>query len=144
MSFDFNRPELPALGWLTSMKKDDRSIFATYGEFLPAHPGQTMITEGEPQAYLYFLISGSFHIWKMKDGTQTLLATLRAGDSLGEMSIFDLAPASATVVPDGFGQVWRINYEEFMRFVDDNPGAATKVLMALITTLTKRLRVFQE
>jgi CRP/FNR family transcriptional regulator, cyclic AMP receptor protein len=140
MAYSFDRPELPALGWLTSLKKDDREVFGTYGEFLPAQPQQAIITEGQPQPYLYFIISGVFHIWKLKDNEQSLLASLRAGDSLGEMGIFELAPASATVVPEDFGQIWRINYEEFMRFVEDNPGAAVKILLALLTTLAKRLR----
>jgi CRP-like cAMP-binding protein len=140
MDYEFNRPELPALGWLTGLKKDDRDILATYGEFLPAQPNQPIITEGEPQPYLYYIINGSFHIWKNKEGEQNHVATLMAGNSIGEMSIFDLAPASATVAPEDFGQVWRINYEEFMRFVDDNPGAANKIFLALLTTLAKRLR----
>ncbi len=140
MAYDFDKPELPALGWLANMKKDDREVFGTYGEFLPIHPNKPIISEGEPQPYLYLILSGEFHIWKMKENDQSHIATLRMGESIGEMSIFDLSPASATVVSDAFAQVWRINYEDFMRFVEDNPGAAVKVLMALITTLAKRLR----
>src|SRR5471030_714114 len=100
MSYDFNKPELPALGWLANMKKDDREVFGAYGEFLPVQANKPIITEGEPQPYIYLVLSGDFHIWKVKEKEQVHIATLRIGESIGEMSIFDLSPASATVVPE--------------------------------------------
>ena len=57
MNDQFNRPELPSIGILSLMQDEDRALLSNYGEFIPGHPGTTVIAQGAPQDSMYFLIS---------------------------------------------------------------------------------------
>lgn len=46
--------------------------------------GETIIREGEPPDYFYVIREGSVSVSRMIGGRDTVLATLRAGDSFGE------------------------------------------------------------
>lgn len=140
MSQDFSHPSLPAISWVAHLKQDDRDLLSSYGEFIPAHVEKPIITEGEKQSFLYFVISGSLKVMRSGEKGEHVIATVHAGESLGEISVFDPGPASATVIPLEFSQLWRINQRELMNFIRDNSGAANQLLVALVTTLSQRLR----
>ena len=82
MNDEFNRPELPSIGILSLMQDEDRALLSNYGEFIPGHPGTTVIAQGEPQDSLYFLISGLLHVtggWR--DGFFSSVVCKRAKQS---------------------------------------------------------------
>ena len=98
MSTHFDRPELPALGIVSTMEEEDRRLLSNYGEFLPVQEGDTLIEEGADQNSLLFLISGLLHVVTAKDDKLTLLARVEPGESIGEVNLFDPSKASASVV----------------------------------------------
>ncbi len=129
-------PQLPAVSWVTNLKPDDRDLLSSYGEFIPAHPGTPLISQGDTQDNLYVVVSGSLEV--SRDGQA--IATVTEGEALGEVCLFDPGTASATVTPTIFSQLWRINRDELLSFINDNPGAGNQLLFALATTLATRLR----
>lgn len=128
--------KLPAVSWVTNLKPDDRDLLSSYGEFIPARPEKPLITQGEKQDNVYFVINGSLEV--SVDGK--VVATLSAGEAIGEVNLFDPGAATATVKATTFSQLWRINRDELLSFIKDNSGAASQLLFALSTTLAKRLR----
>ena len=144
MATDFTTPELPALGFVSEMDKDERRLLSSYGEFLPAHPDSVVIKQGEPQNSLFLVISGLLHVQNERDGRTTLLGRLRAGDVIGEINIFDPAEASATVTAVEFSQLWRINKEMLEDFLSESPVTAANLLIRICTQLSKRLRATNE
>jgi len=135
-----NTYSLPAVGPFVNLKEDDRSLLASYGEFIPVQAEGVLIHEGDIQPNLYCVLAGELQVQRSSGAEAFVLANLFPGESVGEMAIFDQAPASATVVAVKFSQVWRISYEQFMEFVGDNPTASVKVMVSLLSTLSKRLR----
>ena len=126
------------------MDEDDRRLLSSYGEFIPAHPGTTIIKQGEPQDSLFLVISGLLHVQSENDGRATLLGRLRTGDMMGEINIFDPAKASATVSSVEFSQLWRIDKSMLEDFLGESPATAANLLIHICTQLSKRLRSTNE
>ena len=137
---DFNKPEIPALGIVADLDEADRGLLSGYGEFLPVHDGNDLITEGDPQDSLYFVISGILHAHSEKDGKRTLIGRIEAGETIGEVSIFDPGPDSANVTAQGFCQVWRANRDDITAFLEAYPQPAGRFLIGIVAEMSRRIR----
>jgi CRP/FNR family cyclic AMP-dependent transcriptional regulator len=136
----FSTPELPAIGILASLEDEDRKLLGNYGEFLPLQAEDTLINEGEPQDAIYFVISGLLHVHTLEDGKRTLLGRVGAGETLGEVNIFDPEKASANVTAKEFCQIWKARREDIEAFLKSYPSAAGKLLIAMMASVSKRIR----
>ena len=76
---------------LTLFKECSDEHFRLLSECLEARDfakGKVIIMEQEISRTLYLLVKGSVGIWRREKGEKRLLATLRAPDFFGEMSMF--------------------------------------------------------
>lgn len=134
-------PSLPNFSWIGQLKDDDRELLSSYGEFFPGHPGNIIIEEGAQQTEVVVVISGELEVRaKQLDGTEKLLARVGPGETLGEISLFNPGPATATVLAVEFSQLWRIADSDLIQFMEDNPGAGNLLLRTLASILAQRLR----
>jgi len=141
MPESLTRPTLPTFSWIGHLKEDDRDLLSSYGEFFPGHPGNVIIEEGAMQTQVFVVISGELEVRaKQEDGTETLLARVGPGETLGEISLFDPGPAAATVTAVQFSQLWRIADADLLQFMTENPGAGNVLLRTLASILAQRMR----
>ena len=104
-------------------------------------PGQTLFHEGD-QAWAAFLIeSGEVEILRSAgERHEVVLATVGAGEVIGEMGLIDTSPRSATARSVGITVVQVINEQNFSRLLANaEPG-----LVALLKVLLRRLRAANE
>lgn len=104
-------------------------------------PGQTLFHEGD-QAWAAFLIeSGEVEILRSAgERHEVLLATVGAGELIGEMGLIDNSPRSATARSVGMTVVQVINERNFNRLLANaEPG-----LVAMLKVLLRRLRASNE
>src|SRR5271154_1080752 len=141
MSETLSKPTLPTFSWVGHLKRDDRELLSSYGEFFPGHPGNVIIEEGVLQTEVFVVVSGELEVHaKQIDGTDTMLARVGPGETLGEICLFDPGPATATVTAAEFSQLWRIADADLIQFMEDNPGAGNVLLRTLASILAQRLR----
>ena len=141
MSDSLSKPTLPTFSWIGHLKEDDRDLLSSYGEFFPGHPGNVIIQQGVVQTEVFVVISGELEVHgERPDGSRILRARVGPGETLGEISLFDPGPATATVTASEFAQLWRIADEDLIQFMQDNPGAGNVLLRTLATILAQRLR----
>jgi CRP-like cAMP-binding protein len=106
--------ELPAIGFLADMDASHRGFLASFGRFVRPHNGDVLIDEGKEQQSLYLILSGLLHVVAHSGERNILVAALGAGDSLGEVNIFDPAQASASVFARSECLVWEITADELL------------------------------
>lgn len=140
MNDELTRPELPPLGIIKEMDEDDRRLLSNYGEFLPAHAGQTVIEMNEEQPYLYLVISGYLNVSIEVEGRMKVVARVEKGETLGEVNVFDPAKASARVAAQEFTQIWRADKADIDQFVAAYPASGAKLLSGVITVMSRRIR----
>jgi len=73
-----------------------------------------------------------------------LIARVEAGETIGEVNVFDPAVASANVIAKEFSQIWRASRADVDAFIAAYPDAAAPLLAGLLTCLCHRIRRMNE
>lgn len=133
--------ELPQMGFASDFDEDERRQLGGFGEFLSLNDGDTLIEEGAKQDSLFLIVFGTYHVQTEATGRPVLLGSLKAGDTVGEVNIFDAGSASASVVSKSISQVWRIDRSRLEQYLEAHPHEAARLLVNIATQLSKRLRV---
>jgi CRP-like cAMP-binding protein len=89
---------------------------------------------------MFFFAEGEMEIIKQFDSSRHTIATLTTGRSVGEMSLIDGSPRSATVRAKTKLKLIVLKHEDFKKLNEENPTIANKVLMGVCSLLSKNLR----
>lgn len=101
------------------------------------HAGQIIFHLDDPAGLLYIISHGKVKISQSTtEGHEATLAILGAGDFFGELALLDDSPRSATAEAIEVTETLTLHREEFMNFINSNPGFAHHVLR----TLARRIR----
>jgi CRP-like cAMP-binding protein len=101
--------------------------------------------EGEPGELLYIIMSGSVEIIKKtKDNEKMVLATMGANDIVGEMSLIDSEPRTATARTSADSVLMVITKQKFNEILQSDPRIAAKILMGLLKIISRRLRIMDK
>ena len=99
--------------------------------------GEALVEQGQKSNALFILLTGRARVMTSDSrGREVILATLAQGDSLGEMSIIDNEPHSATVRAEVQTDVLMLGRAEFARCLTENASMSLVVMRGLV----KRLR----
>jgi CRP/FNR family transcriptional regulator len=103
--------------------------------------GSTLFVEGMPGEVLYIVTEGCVEISKKTRDGETPITTIMPGDIVGEMSLIDAGPRTATGKTGADSKLVVVTKRSFNEMLDSDPGIAAKILMALLKILNKRLRM---
>ncbi|WP_028574322.1 protein kinase domain-containing protein [Desulfonatronovibrio hydrogenovorans] len=85
-------------------------------------PGQRLITRGEPGDCLYLIQEGSFLVFvETREEAFQVIARLRPGDVVGEMSVLTGEPRTANVDAETQGVIWKLEKDQFNGLALTNP-----------------------
>lgn len=99
--------------------------------------GEALVEQGQKSNALFILLTGRARVMASDSrGREVILATLAQGDYLGEMSIIDNEPHSATVRAEVQTDVLMLGRAEFARCLTENASMSLVVMRGLV----KRLR----
>ena len=99
--------------------------------------GQGLVEQGQKSNALFILLTGRCRVMASDSrGREVILATLGPGDYIGEMSIIDNEPHSATVRAEVQTDALVLGRAEFARCLAENTSMALVVMKGLV----KRLR----
>lgn len=105
-------------------------------------PGATVFREGEPAREMYVVLDGEMEVLKKsRRGRETRVAILGANDTLGEMSIIDMQPRSATVRALAPSRLLKISTEEMDALYRHDLKSYTLIILNIARDLSRRLRV---
>lgn len=110
------------------------------------HPdGDRLILEGEPGRHAFLLLQGWFKVLASTDrGPEALMAIRCGGDLVGELSLIDGRPRSASVRAAGNGVSRQIDRAAFFTFLARHEDASAEVLHAMAGKLRWATRRRQE
>jgi len=131
---------LPEIGFVANFSDEERARIGSFGEFCSLNDGDVLIDQGHTQDSLFLIIFGTFHVQTATTGRPVLLGTLKAGDSVGEINMFDPGEASASVVSKSVSEVWKIDRPNLERYLNEHPREAVQLLVSIATQLSKRIR----
>ena len=103
--------------------------------------GEVLFHEGDHERSLIGVIDGRISITKMAEGNKKIaLANVRTGMSLGEMSLIEDAPRSATAHAMGRLVVVRLTVTNFDLLCSRHPAIGLTIQQGMLRSLSMRLR----
>ena len=101
-----------------------------------------LFVEGMSGELLYIIMSGSVEIIKKtNDNKKIVLATMGVNEIVGEMSLIDSEPRSATSRTSEDSVLLVIKKQSFNEILQSDPRTAAKVLMGLLKIISRHLRM---
>lgn len=98
--------------------------------------GQLIVEQGKKSDALYIILSGRARVLMTdRKSREVILATLQPGDYIGEMSMIDNEPHSATVEAEIQTDVLVLGRAEFTRCLPENATMAYAVMQGLVRRL---------
>ena len=98
--------------------------------------GEMIVEQGKKTNALFFLLNGRARVVSTDSrGREVILATLQPGDHIGEMSLIDNEPHSATVRAEVQTDVLMLGRNEFARCLPENSSMAYAVMRGLVQRL---------
>lgn len=124
-----------------TLKGVELDIVAKHLHFLEAEGGTVLFSEGDLGDYICFVIDGTIEIIKeSKTGENVKIASLSRGMSIGEMSVIDNSPRSATAIVRGESSFLVLKKQGFDAILSDYPEIGIKIFRELSRLLSLNLR----
>ena len=128
------RKVLYVFGLLTDTDVD---WMARVGVRIRAKDGEVLIEQDKPTDSIILLLEGQFSVTVKNVG---VVARLGVGEIVGEMSLVDLAPPSATVAAQGECRVLLLNKNILLQKIESDVAFGCRFYKALEVFLADRLR----
>ncbi len=109
-----------------------RAAVVATGRPWTARPGEVLVRQGDRGDGCYVVLEGTATV--AVGGIN--IGTIGPGDCVGEMSLLDDAPRSATVTADGAMELLRVASADFVGLLERSPAVREQ----LTTALVRRLR----
>ena len=102
--------------------------------------GEILFHEGETSKEMYIVVKGEIEVFKKTSAGEVVLASLKRGDFVGEMSLLESLPRSATARAKGETKLLAIYPGGFLLKIRRDPTFAFEMLQ----TLSRRIRRMNE
>ena len=104
--------------------------------------GDILFSEGDPEAYMGVLIRGKLAVLKHDaDGLQQKISEIGPGKTVGEMSLVDGQPRSASIEVEEEALVMILYVGRFNEILESKPRIGVKLLMYIMRLMSARLRM---
>lgn len=131
-----------ATGLFKGMSDEDLERILQLGRIEYWAAGATVLEEGEHGPRMMVLLDGEAEVFRNDpSGVPRLLATVRSGEVLGEMSLLLRAPRTATVRALSAIQAFAMDQHRFEDLVDQGDVAVLRLGLQLGRGLARRLHL---
>lgn len=134
---------LVAFPFFETLTSEDVLIIAEHINFLEIQEDVVVFREGEQGDCVYFVIDGELEVIKESavEGQEgVVISVLSKGRSIGEMSVIEKTPRSATVRARTATTVLTLSAEGFDTILEKHPEIGIKILKGISRLLSLNLR----
>jgi CRP-like cAMP-binding protein len=102
---------------------------------------ETIFAESSKGSSMMVIASGEVRVSQTSEANEEeALVVLKRGDIFGEMALIEDRPRSATTIAHTNVITLEISRDDFMNYIEENPGSGVKILLKLCRILSSRLR----
>lgn len=125
----------------SDFSRQEIQILTNYAHAYIAKKGTTIFKEGRRGTFMCIIIDGLVDIFKEADSLKSKrITTIRPGKTMGEMSILDELPYSATAVAAENTKIVLITKSNFDDMTEKFPDLGLRVMRKIAKLLSLRLR----
>ncbi|MDD8050571.1 MAG: cyclic nucleotide-binding domain-containing protein [Verrucomicrobiota bacterium] len=107
-------------------------------------PGEVFIRQAEPNSSLMIIKEGRVQVYRNSGGKNVVLGDMKSGAFLGEISLFDPGPATASVAALDRVVVFELRKADLDEVFDNEPEIGMRLLRIVVTELCRRIRATDE
>ncbi|RJP90138.1 MAG: cyclic nucleotide-binding domain-containing protein [Desulfobacteraceae bacterium] len=124
------------------MNAEELKVVARHMSIIELAPGDTLFHESDQGNFVCFIVRGELDVIKTAetDGHPAVLARLTVGQSIGEMSIVDDAPRSATAQACTQTLLYTLSKSAFDHILERHAKIGAKMLKGIARLLSTNLR----
>ena len=124
-----------------SLKANEIKNIAKHLSFIELSKDEILFKEGEKGNCVCFVVEGTLDVIKQSlTGESVIITALHRGRSIGEMSIIDDFPRSATVKARTQAKLVILTREDFDLLLEENSQVGIKILKKISRLLSLNLR----
>lgn len=128
--------------WGDDLSREDLERFAQYLYMAKAELNEPIFNEGAIEPYMCFIAGGLVKVTKVDSEKRVkTICEIGPGRTVGEMSIVDGLPRSASAVATEDTTVLVLTKENFELLINDNPKLGIILLQKIAQMISQRLRV---
>lgn len=124
-----------------AFKMDELDTLSRHMNYMEVLRGDYLFTEGDKGDYMCFVVRGLLDVLKKTtNGDYRVIARLGKGNTIGEMSIIDKAPRSATVIARQPTMVIILTKKGFDILTERHPKLGVTLLKKIMRLLSLNMR----
>jgi signal transduction histidine kinase len=125
--------DLRSVALFEELEDDDIAMLESCAEEVRLHDGEILFHEGDVGDAAYVIEEGDLEILTDDDGREVLLAVRKTGDVIGEMSLLERLPRTATVRASGETRLAKIPQHAIDLLMGSSPTAVITFFNVLIS-----------
>ena len=127
---------------LRGLTRPEIDLVSRFAHAYRAPKDTVILREGGQENYLFIVVQGEVEIRKelSHEGEMQKLAVVKRGKSVGEMSLIDGYPYSATAVASEESILVLLSRNTFERLADEYPKVLIQIVMNIANLMSLRLR----
>lgn len=124
------------------MNAEEIKVVAKHMTVVELTPGEILFKEGEEGRFMCFIASGELEVIKMAgfEGQEVVISTLAKGKSIGEMSVIESLPRSASARAKVDSTLYILSKPAFDLILNRHASIGIKLLKGIATLLSSNLR----
>lgn len=137
---------LTTFSFFDSLDERDLALISPHLHLFEIEPGKVVFKEGDKGDCVYFVLEGELDVFKEASSTgrtgfdRVRITTLTKGKSIGEMSVIDRTPRSATVKARTKATLVGMPLEGFDLICEEHPRVGIKILKGISRLLSMNMR----
>lgn len=121
---------------------DELKELLKVSNIIPYDENSRIVAEGDVAPFFFAILDGQVNITVTKqDGKEAYICTLGTGDVFGEAGIFLKVKRTANVWSVENTTILKISRTDMFKFIKNNHTAGIKILMLIIYSMLKKLRM---
>lgn len=134
-------PRLERTAIFDDFRREDFEALIGYLSVHRVDAGTLIFREGEKGTRMCLLLDGKLEVFKADDsGARKKITDVSAGKLIGEMSLIDGMPYSATVVASAISTLVMLSRDNLQRICEERPRVGNRLLWKIGNLLSLRLR----
>ena len=132
---------LEKIPFFDDLEPEDMKVLMDYMSLYELSEGDILFREGQVGLYVAFLVDGKMEVLKKSiTGADILITTVGPGLAIGEMSLLDKAPRSATIKAKSKTTLAILAQGAFKLIIEKHPAIGIKILIGFARFQTENLR----
>lgn len=125
----------------TGMNKNEVQLLVPLFHSYHLDPRTDIYEEGDTESFLCLIVSGAVDVYVgFGMPSEKVISTLGPGETVGEMSVIDELPRSASVVANTETILYALTRRSLVELSNSSPGLWAKLIFNIAVSLCHRLR----